>query len=132
LLGIFQGRECGKAMTTIVTLLTTWLNGRRVGKDTTGNTYYEERIAPKGQRRRRWVLYRGADEASLVPPLWNGWLHYTRDEPPGDASGQQPAWGKEHMPNATGTAQAYRPPGHTLQGGRRDKATGDYDPWTPG
>ena len=32
----------------------------------------------------------------------------------------------------TGTDQAYRPPGHTLKGGRRAKATGDYEPWTPG
>jgi NADH:ubiquinone oxidoreductase subunit len=27
---------------------------------------------------------------------------------------------------------AYRPPGSILAGGRRPKATGDYQPWTPG
>ena len=31
----------------------------------------------------------------------------------------------------TGTALAYRPPGHTLKGGHRAPATGDYEPWTP-
>ena len=31
----------------------------------------------------------------------------------------------------TGTDLAYRPPGHTLMGGHRAKATGDYEPWTP-
>ena len=117
-------------MTTIVTLLTTWLHGRRVGKDASGNTYYEERAVSKG-RRRRWVVYRGTDEASSVPPLWHAWLHYTSDEPPGESAGQLLAWRKEHQPNVTGTAEAYRPPGHTLKGGRRDKATGDYEPWTP-
>ena len=83
-------------------------------------------------RRRRWVVYRGGDEASRVPPVWHAWLHYTSDTPPAETAGDAPPWRKEHMPNVTGTALAYRPPGHTLQGGRRDKATGDYDPWTPG
>ena len=41
-------------------------------------------------------------------------------------------WQKEHQPNPTGTPAAYLPPGHTLKGGRRAAATGDYEPWTPG
>lgn len=119
-------------MTTIVTLFTNRLQGRRVGKDASGNVYYEQRLALTSRRRRRWVVYRGVADASRVPPLWHGWLHYTCDEPPGKTAEDPPAWRKEHMPNVTGTAQAYRPPGHTLEGGRRDKATGDYEPWTPG
>jgi len=119
-------------MTTLVTRVTTFFHGKRVGRDTFGNTYYEERTAPKQRRRRRWVVYRGGDEASRVPPVWHAWLHYTSDTPPAETAGDAPPWRKEHMPNVTGTALAYRPPGHTLQGGRRDKATGDYDPWTPG
>ena len=35
------------------------------------------------------------------------------------------------VPNLTGTKAAYRPPGHILKGGQRDKATGDYEAWTP-
>ncbi len=31
----------------------------------------------------------------------------------------------------TGTSQAYRPQGHILSGGKRDKATGDYEAWSP-
>ena len=119
-------------MTTLVTRVTTMLHGKRVGKDAFGNTYYEQRATPKGRRKRRWVVYKGADEASRVPPLWHAWLHYTSDALPDAAAERRPAWLKDHTPNATGTPQAYRPPGHTLQGGRRDKATGDYDPWTPG
>jgi NADH:ubiquinone oxidoreductase subunit len=41
-------------------------------------------------------------------------------------------WEKPHIPNLTGTPAAYRPPGSTLASGRRPKATGDYQPWTPG
>ena len=28
-------------------------------------------------------------------------------------------------------ALAYRPPGHEFKGGKRARATGDYEPWTP-
>lgn len=126
------GSDYGHVMTTLVTWVTTLLHGRRVGKDSFGNIYYEERKTPKQRRKRRWVVYNGVDEASRVPPLWHAWLHYTIDAPPDESAERGPAWQKAHVPNVTGTAQAYRPPGHTLQGGRRAKATGDYDPWIPG
>jgi NADH:ubiquinone oxidoreductase subunit len=50
--------------------------------------------------------------------------------PPEGGPAKRP-WQKDHLPNLTGTAAAYRPPGHILQGGQRDKATGDYEPWVP-
>ena len=34
-------------------------------------------------------------------------------------------------PNHTGTNAAYLPPGHDLRGGKRDRATGDYEAWQP-
>ena len=34
-------------------------------------------------------------------------------------------WQKEHRPNMTGTAEAYRPPGHVLAGGKRQPTSGD-------
>jgi NADH:ubiquinone oxidoreductase subunit len=40
-------------------------------------------------------------------------------------------WQKPHIPNLTGTGLAYRPPGHTLQGGQRARSGGDYEPWQP-
>jgi NADH:ubiquinone oxidoreductase subunit len=79
---------------------------------------------------RRWVLYKGEAEASKVPPEWHAWLHYTTDKVPDPKRRRRP-WEKPHQPNLSGTAQAYRPPGHVLQGGRRARGTGDYEPWTP-
>jgi NADH:ubiquinone oxidoreductase subunit len=118
-------------MTTAITRVITWLRGEQVGTDRLGNRYYQERRAPKDRRRKRWVIYEGEDEASRVPPEWNAWLHYTVDElPTGEGAVVRP-WQKEHQPNQTGTAAAYRPPGHTLAGGHRAPATGDYEPWTP-
>jgi NADH:ubiquinone oxidoreductase subunit len=64
---------------TIGTRLFTWRYGTRVGEDGFGNVYYQTKDG-----KRRWVIYPGQSEASLVPPEWHGWLHYTVDVPPTD------------------------------------------------
>lgn len=110
----------------------TWAKrGDKVGTDALGNTYY--RIKPRAgyKRERRWVMYDGAPEASNVPPEWHGWLHHQTNEVPSENTGFRRPWQKPHQPNMTGTSGAYRPPGHILEGGQRDKATGDYEPWSP-
>src|SRR5579883_236796 len=122
----------------IGTWLYTWRRGELVGTDQFGNRYYREksrRVLKRGggreSRERRWVLYNGEAEASRVPPEWHGWLHHTVDEVPSDSGRKKHAWEKEHVPNLSGTALAYRPPGSVLRGGQRARATGDYEAWTP-
>ena len=112
------------------TRLITLFKGRRIGTDAAGNVYYEERRPRAGHRIRRWVAYNGAVEASRVPPEWHAWLHYTTDAPLVERT--RHSWEKPHLPNATGTPESYRPPGHDYQGGKRARATGDYEAWTPG
>jgi NADH:ubiquinone oxidoreductase subunit len=114
----------------IGTDLFTRLRGRAVGTDAFGNRYFEEKSAVAGRRTRRWVIYAGAVEASSVPPEWHAWLHYTVDAPLSDAN--RLPWQKPHLPNRTGTGFSYRPAGHDYNGGRRRRATGDYDAWSPG
>jgi NADH:ubiquinone oxidoreductase subunit len=116
---------------TVSTRLYTWIYGQQVGSDAGGNRYYRDR---RGVRRwgreKRWVLYNGTPEPTRVPPEWHAWLHNIVNEPP--QPGYQPKpWEKPHVPNLTGTPAAYLPPGHTLRGGQREKATGDYQPWMP-
>ena len=115
-------------MTLGTRLFTKW-RGEYVGKDDAGNRYFRDKKYRAGIRERRWVLYTGEVEASRVPPEWHAWLHYTIAQAP--ESRVNLVWQKEHQPNPTGTARAYRPPGHVLQGGKRDRATGDYEPWQP-
>lgn len=121
---------------TLGTLIYTWLRGERVGADEFGNRYYREGRGrlPYGLsgREKRWVVFNGEAEASRVPPRWHAWLHHTIEQPP-NAGGVPEAkpWEKPHRPNLTMTPEAYRPPGHTLAGGRRDRGTGDYEPWSP-
>jgi len=117
---------------TIGTRLFTWWRGKHVGSDPLGNRYFTERSPTEGERARRWVLFAGEAEASMVPPLWHAWLHHTIAEPPTEEEMRRHPWQKPHVPNLTGTADAYRPPGHVLAGGRRAPATGDYEPWRPG
>lgn len=111
-----------------VTLVT---RAKHVGTDQLGNKYYSAKPRKGYNRNRRWVIYKGEPEASNVPPEWHGWLHHQTDTVPDANSGYRRVWQKPHRPNLTGTDQAYRPPGHVLSGGQRDKATGDYEAWKP-
>ncbi len=118
------------ASMSILTNLFTSFYGRPVGRDAAGNRYYEEKKGRPGLRQRRWVLYSGVVEASVVPPEWHAWLHYTTDAPLPEVV--RKAWQKPHEPNLTGTPLGYRPPGSDYLGGRRPPAAGDYEAWTPG
>ncbi|MFI4997518.1 MAG: NADH:ubiquinone oxidoreductase subunit NDUFA12 [Hyphomicrobiales bacterium] len=119
---------------TFGTQLWTWRFGERVGEDHLGNVYYRlkgGKIDPTLGLERRWVIYNGEAEASMIPEGWNGWLHHTVDVPPSQESYTPRDWQKPHQPNLTGTPFAYRPKGSMLKDGVRQPATGDYDPWTP-
>lgn len=113
-----------------ISFFTLLSGGEKVGTDALGNRYYRAKPRTGYKREKRWVMYKDTPEASLVPPEWHGWLHYQTDEVPGDESFRRP-WQKPHLPNMTGTTAAYRPPGHVLEGGQREKATGDYEAWKP-
>jgi NADH:ubiquinone oxidoreductase subunit len=120
---------------TFGTLLWTRRYGELVGEDQAGNRYYRTKggaIDPSLHFERRWVIYNGEAEASVIPPEWHGWMHHTVDVPPTQESYRPYEWEKPHRPNLTGTPAAYRPPGSTLVPGHRPKATGDYKAWVPG
>lgn len=103
-----------------------------VGEDQLGNKYYAAAPRKGYKRERRWVMYKGAPEASSVPPEWHGWLHHQSDVIPSeDNESYRREWQAPHKPNMTGTNAAYHPPGHILEGGKRDSATGDYEAWKP-
>ena len=118
---------------TIGTSVFSALNGEQVGTDAQGNRYY--RSAKKKMtdgRERRWVIYNGANDASRVPAEWHGWLHHSFDEVPESRLPPPRIWETEYTLNATGTPEAYRPQGALERGGKRARATGDYEAWTPG
>ena len=110
--------------------------GRRgvfIGKDELGNSYYEAKDTSDSYdgRKRRYVVYNGYAEASKVSPDWHGWLHHTFEEPPTVEPLKRQAWERDHIPNLTGTVNAWRPQGSIARSGERQKATGDYEAWRP-
>ena len=117
---------------TLGTWLFTKLRGAVVGTDDQGNRYYQDKRVIAGRRRKRWVIYQGEAEASRVPPDWHGWLHHTFENPPTEEPLVPRPWETEHLPNLTGTRDAYRPEGSLWKDGKRPPATGDYEAWRPG
>lgn len=111
---------------TLATALFTRAHGREVGRDSLGNIYYET-----ADGSRRWVIYRGENDSSRVPPEWHLWLHRTRTTPPTKAPLPVRPWERPWRPNPTGTTLAERPPGALEAGGRRARTTADYRPWIP-
>lgn len=118
-------------MNGLGTLLYTLVTGELVGTDEFGNRYYRSKGRRLHGRERRWLLFKGEVEASKVPPEWHAWLHHTAEAPLTEKAVQARPWQKEHVPNLSGTIQAYRPRGHDFRGGKRAPATGDYEPWAP-
>ena len=116
---------------TIGTHLNSWRTGEKVGTDAQGNSYYRAKKTKDGARERRWVIYEGTNDASRVPAEWHGWLHGAFDDVPESNLPPAKIWEADYTPNATGTANAYRPAGALERGGKRAKATGDYEAWSP-
>jgi NADH:ubiquinone oxidoreductase subunit len=109
---------------TLGTQFYTWRHGQRVGEDGEGNVYFQT-----ADGSRRWVIYNGEAEASRVAPEWHGWLHHTWQDPPTAAPLPKQPWEKPHLPNLTGTAEAYHPPGSILS--PTPQARADYEAWVP-
>ncbi|AUH34617.1 NADH:ubiquinone oxidoreductase subunit NDUFA12 [Paracoccus tegillarcae] len=102
----------------------TWRHGQKVGEDEQGNIFYQTKDG-----KRRWVIYNGVSDASRVTPEWHGWLHHTWDEPPTKAPLPHRVWEKPHLPNLTGTGEAYRPEGSLYRADPAERR--DYDAWQP-
>ncbi len=124
-------KKITSTLSTLYISLFTQLRGDKVGVDQFGNTYFKGKPRTGQKRERRWVIYNGKPEATKIPPEWHGWIHHQTDQVPQEDNPLRHKWQKAHIPNLTGTPYAYVPPGHELNKGKRPKATGDYEAWTP-
>ena len=77
--------------------------GKLVGEDHSGNKYYQNK---KGKR---WVIYNGEVEASKIPSEWYSWIHHTNNKIENLHDLKKFKWQKNHLPNQTGTTNAYNP-----------------------
>ena len=122
-------------LTNVLSPVSVWfelrLNGKFVGQDAYGNRYFRRKPRGGSKRERRYIVYKHGTEASNIPPEWHGWMHHQTDTVPAADNPYRQPWQKPHQPNMTGTTEPYLPKGHQLRGGKRAKATGDYEAWKP-
>lgn len=116
------------------TSFTTWKSGEFVGEDEHGNRYFRTRGGKADKAlgfERRWVIYNGVNEATKIPTGWYGWMHHLSDTPPTEAEYEPKEWQKPHLPNLTGTANAYRPQGSMMRPDPNAGISAGYDAWSP-
>ena len=65
-----------------------WRHGGKVGEDSLGNVYMQTRDGG-----RRWVMYKGSNDVSRVPPEWYAWLTRQIDDVPDKALPPPPRLG---------------------------------------
>lgn len=109
------------------TTIVTRLRGEEAGRDEAGNIYFQHRK----NSARRWVIYKGSNDSSNVPPGWNAWLRGTIAEVPDKSLPPRRAFELAPQANLTGSGDAWRPSGSLKAGAARPTATGDYIAWTP-
>ena len=88
---------------TLGTRIHTFINGKLVGKDIYGNKYYQDKNG------KRWIIYKGEIDASKIPQEWFSWIHYTKNKIENSHELKKFDWQKSHIPNQTGTKDAYNP-----------------------
>lgn len=93
------------------------LTSKFVGVDSFGNKYYENK-----RKNKRYVIYKGLEEASKVTAEWHGWLHYSNDAPLLER--EKYFWEKPFLPNLTNTVLSYSPY-------NKDKNWKRYQSWSP-
>lgn len=111
---------------TFGTQFTIWRKGTKVGEDQFGNCYYESKDSV-----RRWVMYNGEADPTMIPAGWHSWMHHTSDVCPADVTYTPKEWEAEHTPNPTGSAQAYRPRGSIAATGDSKELAPGYSAWSP-
>ena len=81
---------------TLGTKLYTFLNGKKVGDDYFGNSYFESK-----DKKNRWCIYSNQSDASKISPEWNSWLRFISDTSP-KSIGTPHNWQKLFNGNETG------------------------------
>ncbi len=89
---------------SIGTILYSLFNGKKVGSDNQGNTFYKHRKNNK----KRWVLYKKKIDPTSLEVKWQTWLTTNIDaEITNDDVNYK--WQKNKKANLTGTSESYHP-----------------------
>ena len=111
------------------TYLYTWFYGNLVGTDKLNNKYFCNFKKFNDLKAKRWIIFSGEIESSLIPSHWHAWLHKTISTPPINYQHKY-KWQKDHLPNMTGTSKAYYPNSHLLSDSKKNIIE-EYETWKP-
>mgnify|MGYP002640991661 CR=1 FL=1 len=103
------------------------LSSKKIGSDEFDNNYFQNKDG------KRFVVYNGMAEPSKIPFEWHGWMHYTTNTPPIQMNTHKLSWQKIHLPNLTGTKNAYSP-GNSKRNSKKDSTINSnipYESWKP-
>ena len=113
------------------TIIYTFFRGYYVGSDNFENKYYSNKKDFSLLKAKRWVIFKGAVEATKIPPHWHAWLHKITRDPPINYNHKY-HWQKDHIVNKTGTDEAYYPDFHPLSNSSKKlKSNAEYESWNP-
>lgn len=93
---------------------------KSIGFDDFGNQYFQNSAG------KRFVVYKGMVEASKIPAEWHGWMHYSTNVAPININTHRYHWQKPHLPNLTGTKNAYSPKDSSVK-----NTNAQYQAWQP-
>ena len=88
---------------TLGTRIHTLFFGKLVGKDSSGNKYYESKSG------KRWIVYSGEIDATKISNDWYSWIHFMKNKIEFNTKVKKYDWQKPHLSNQTGTKNAYHP-----------------------
>ncbi|PIZ34317.1 MAG: NADH:ubiquinone oxidoreductase subunit NDUFA12 [Alphaproteobacteria bacterium CG_4_10_14_0_8_um_filter_37_21] len=108
-------------MTNLFFVLKSWFTREFVGQDAFGNKYYRH----KHDARKRWVHYKGYNDATKIPPHWHSWIHHSAPIPLSE--NLAPHYTKMSYPNLTGTGFKHIPKNTTSA----SKKQAGYTAWKP-
>jgi len=96
-------------------------NAKKIGDDEFGNQYFQKKNG------KRFVIYKGIAEPTKIPAEWHVWIHYLTNQAPVQINTNKYSWQKIHLPNLTGTINAYSP----QKANKKNPSILPYEPWEP-
>lgn len=89
----------------IGTVLYSLFNGKKIGQDEEGNTFYIHRK----DKRKRWVLYKNEIDPTKLDVKWQIWLTETDIDKLDTSDKTNFNWQKVKRTNPSGTVNSYHP-----------------------
>ena len=111
----------------IGTILYSFLNGKKIGEDQQGNSFYIH----KKNKKKRWVLYKSQIDPTILDVKWQIWLTDTNIDNETEINNINFKWQKNKKANLTGTPNSYHPVSNSRKEKKAIKKLNKNSIWKP-